>query len=135
MMINVPSRKQSGLQKELSQTKENVPSSYGQELARKQKRINRCDPLITRGKWSNKAFEEAMDVIENGTTSLRKVNKHWNIILTSLFDHLYGKTKSRKHGPASALIVIEYQVMVAWDFSMQEVGLLINLQQLKMKVA
>jgi hypothetical protein len=48
---------------------------------------------------------------------------------------LYGKTKSRKHGPASVLIVEENQVVVAWVFPIQEVGLSISLQQLKMKVA
>jgi hypothetical protein len=73
-------------------------------------------------------LEEARDAIENGTTSLRKVSRHWNIPLTSLFDHLYGKTNSRKHGPVGVLIVEEDQVVVAWVFSMQEVGLLISLQ-------
>jgi hypothetical protein len=33
-------------------------------------------------------MEEAMDVLENGPTSLKKAIKHWNILLTSLFDHL-----------------------------------------------
>jgi len=76
-----------------------------------------------------------MDAIENETISLRKASKDWNIHLTSLFDHLYGKTRFRKHGPASVLIVEGDQVMVVWVFSMQEVGLSISLQQLKMKVA
>jgi len=46
-----------------------------------------------------------MDAIENGTTSLKKANRHWNIPFTSLFDHLYGKTKSRKHGLVYLLII------------------------------
>jgi hypothetical protein len=29
----------------------------------------------TESKWTNKALEEAMDVIENGTTSLKKVSR------------------------------------------------------------
>jgi hypothetical protein len=74
-----------------------------------------------------------MDAIENGITSLKKASRHWNIPFTSLFDHLYGKTKSRKFGLVGVLIV-EDQAMVVWVLSMQEVGLLINLQQLKMKV-
>jgi hypothetical protein len=76
-----------------------------------------------------------MDAIENGTILSRRPSKHWNIFLTSLFDHLYVKTKSRKLGPTNMLIIKENQVMVAWVLSMQKVGLSLNLQQLKMKVA
>ncbi len=49
-----------------------------------------------RGKWTNDALEKAIDAIENGTISLKKASMHWNILLTSLFDHLYGKTRSKK---------------------------------------
>jgi hypothetical protein len=76
MMINIPRRRQSGLQEEPSQDKENVPPSCGEEPTRKYKKVSRCNPLITRGNWTNEALEEAMDVIENGTTSLRKASKH-----------------------------------------------------------
>jgi len=106
-MINVPRRRQSGLQKELSQDKENVPPSCEHELARKHKRVNRCDPLIIKSKWINEALEEAMDAIENGTTSLRKANRHWNIPFISLSNHLYGKTKSRKLGLVGMLTIKE----------------------------
>jgi hypothetical protein len=37
-----------------------------------------------------------MDAVEKGTTSLRKPSRQWNIPLTSLSNHLYGKTRSRK---------------------------------------
>jgi hypothetical protein len=57
-------------------------------------------------------LEEAMDAIENGTTSLRKANRHYNIHFTSLSDHLYGKTRSRKPRPTCMLIVEENQVVV-----------------------
>jgi hypothetical protein len=77
------------------------------EPTRKQRKINRCNPLITRGKWRSETLEEAMDAIENGTTSLRKANKHWNIPFTSLFNHLYGNTRSRKHGLTCVLVVEE----------------------------
>jgi hypothetical protein len=46
-----------------------------------------------------------MDVVENGTTSLKKVSKHWNIPFTSLFNHLYGKTKFRKLGLGGVLTI------------------------------
>ncbi len=106
MMTNVPHRKQSGLQEEPSQDKENVPPSCKHELARKQRKVNRCDPLITKGKQTNEALEEAMDAIENGTTSLRKASRHWNIPFTSLFNHLYGKTRSKKPRLTSVLIIL-----------------------------
>jgi len=50
-------------------------------------------------------LEEAMGAIENGTTSLKKANRHWNIPLTLLFNHMYEKTKSRKFGPIGLLMV------------------------------
>jgi hypothetical protein len=55
-----------------------------------------------------------MDTIENGTTLLKKTSRHWNIPLISLFDHLYGKTRSRKLGPIRALTLEENQVVIAW---------------------
>jgi transposase-like protein len=78
----------------------------GKEPTRK-KKVNKCNPLITKGKWISEALEEAMDAIENGTTSLRKASKDWNIPLSSLFDHLYGKTRFRKPRPTCVLIVEE----------------------------
>jgi hypothetical protein len=64
------------------------------------------------GKWTNEALEEAMDAIENGTTSLRKkVSRHYSIPFTSLSDHLYGKTRSRKPRPASVLIILVQEEM------------------------
>jgi hypothetical protein len=46
----------------------------------------------------SEALEEAMDAIEGGIISLNKANRHWNIPLISLSNHLYGKTTSRKLG-------------------------------------
>jgi hypothetical protein len=56
-----------------------------------------------RGKWSSESLEATMDVVEKGITYLRGANKFWGIPITSLFDHLYGKTKSRKIGPPGVL--------------------------------
>jgi hypothetical protein len=53
-----------------------------------------------------------MDVIENGTTSLKKASTHWNIPFTSLSNHLYGRTRSRKLGPIGMLTIKEDQAMV-----------------------
>jgi hypothetical protein len=35
-----------------------------------------------------------MDVVERGQISLRKVNKFWHVLVTSLSDHLNEKTKA-----------------------------------------
>jgi hypothetical protein len=80
-----------------NQDKENVPPSFGsQKLASKQRKHNRSNPINTKGKWNTQALEEAMDAIEKITTSLRKASRHWNIPLTSVFDHLYGKKNPKK---------------------------------------
>jgi hypothetical protein len=50
-----------------------------------------------------------MDVIEGGITSLRKASKHWNVPLTSLSNHLYGKITFRELGPKGVLIEEEDQ--------------------------
>jgi hypothetical protein len=54
--------------------------------------------MNTKDKWTNEALEEAMDTIENGTTSLSKASTHCNIPFILLFNHLYKKTRSKKHG-------------------------------------
>jgi hypothetical protein len=71
-----------------------------------------------------------MDAIEGGIISSRKVSKHWNIPFTSLSNHLYGKTTFKKLGSSK-----EKDQVVVWVLTKQEIGLLISLQQLKLKVA
>jgi hypothetical protein len=48
--------------------------------------------------WTNETLKATMDVVERRTHSLRRVNRLWNIPMSSLIDHLNGKTKSRKMG-------------------------------------
>jgi hypothetical protein len=76
----------------------------------------------------------AMDAVERGNTSLKKAIKYWNILVTSLSDHLNGRTKCRKVGPQGMLTKHEDEAMVTWVLNIQKVGLSINIQQLKMKV-
>ncbi len=63
-----------------------------------------------------------MDAIENGTTSLKKANRHSNIVLTSLSNHLYRKTRSRKLGPTCVPTKEEDRVVVAWVFLCRKLG-------------
>jgi hypothetical protein len=50
--------------------------SRSQEPTIKQWKVNRSNPINTWSKWSTYALEEAMDVIERKTTSLKKANRH-----------------------------------------------------------
>jgi hypothetical protein len=43
-----------------------------------------------KGKWTNEALKEAMEVVERQMHSLRGLNRAWNIPITSLSDHLVG---------------------------------------------
>jgi hypothetical protein len=56
-----------------------------------------------RNKWLSESLEVTMDVVERGITSLRGTNKFWGKPVTSLSNHLYGKTRSKKIGPPSVL--------------------------------
>ncbi len=85
--------------------------------------------------WMDEALEIAMDVVERGTHSLRRANMPWNIPMSSLSNHLNGKTRSRNMGPRRVFIEKGDSTMIAWTLAMQECGLSISLQQFKMKVA
>jgi hypothetical protein len=52
-------------------------------------------------------LKEAINAIENGTTSLKKANKHSNILLMTISNQLYGKTRFRKLAPTCVLTVEE----------------------------
>ncbi len=82
----------------------------------------------------DETLETTMDVVERGSHSLNRVNRSWNIPMSSLSNHLNGKTRSRKMGPRRVHIKVEDSLMIAWTLAMQECGLSIRFQQLKMKV-
>jgi hypothetical protein len=54
-------------------------------------------------------------------------NKFWGKLVISFFDHLNGKTRSKKIGPPNVLTDEEDETIVAWVLSMQECGLSITL--------
>ncbi len=60
--------------------------------------------------------------------SLQKVAMYWNIPLTSLSNHLNGRTKSKKVGPQGVLIEQEDVAIVNWVLNIQIVRLSITLQ-------
>ncbi len=50
--------------------------------------MNQVLLTTTRDMWTYEALELAMDVVENGTYSLRKASKAWNIPMSFVFDYL-----------------------------------------------
>jgi hypothetical protein len=48
-------------------------------------------------------LKEAMDAMERGSTSLKKIGKFWHIPLTFLLDYFNNKTRSKKLGPQGVL--------------------------------
>ncbi len=60
----------------------------------------------------------AMDVVEKGVTSMKKASQIWNILLTSLSDHVINNIRSRKHGPLRVLIDGKEVAIVDWILDM-----------------
>jgi hypothetical protein len=58
---------------------------------------------IRKGIWTNGALKTTMDVVEKGTHSLSRVSRLWNIPMSSLINHLNGKTKSKEMGLGGVL--------------------------------
>jgi len=77
--------------------------------------------------WTDYALGTTMDVVEKWIHSLRRANRAWNIPLSSLSNHLNGKTKSIKMGPRGVLIAKKGAKVIKWTLAMQECGLSINL--------
>lgn len=79
--------------------------------------VNICNTINERGQWIDEALEETKDVIQNGTTSLKKASKHWNIPLTFLLDHLSGKIRFKKCGLINVLTK-KNQIIITWTLVM-----------------
>jgi len=71
-----------------------------------------------KGKWSSELLETTMDVAEKNIIFFGGANKFWGIPVTSLSNHLYGKTKSRKIGPLGVLTQEKDEIIVAWVLNM-----------------
>jgi len=75
-----------------------------------------------------------MEVVEKGTNTMKKASRNWGIPLFFLGNHLNDKIRSRRIKFGGVLTYEENVAIVRWVFTMQKVGLLITLQQLKMKI-
>jgi hypothetical protein len=96
----------------------NLSLQYGSQLRQKSTKVQRNLIAKVNNTWIDEHLEEALDVMKKGVTSLKKANKHWNIPLTFLSNHLNGKTRSRKYGPLGVLTFDEDQVHVSWILNM-----------------
>jgi len=88
--VNVPCKKRSCL---LNQTinKDNVPPQ--QKKCPKSTRTNKNATINLKNKWRTKGLKEAMDVVERGITSLRKIN--FGILYLTLLSN----TSTRRPNP------------------------------------
>ncbi len=69
-----------------------------------------------------------------GETYLKKASMYWNILLISLLTHLNGRTKNMKVAPQCVLTKQEDEVIAIWVQNLQNIGLSITFQQVKLKV-
>jgi hypothetical protein len=90
--------------------------------------LNQVPSTTKEGMWTYEALELTMDVVENGTYSLRRASRAWNIPMSYILDHLNGKTRSRKMGPKGVLTEEKDVVVIAWTLAMGECGSSISLR-------
>jgi hypothetical protein len=99
--------------------KEHLPLELASNNRRPTIPLNRPFATCKRGTlWKNDALETTMDVVEKGTHSLRKASRTWNIFLSSLFDHLNGKTRFKKMGLTGVFIIKKDVEMINWTLAM-----------------
>ena len=87
------------------------------------------------GNWINQQLEKAMDVITDEGMKVRKASRTFGIPVSSLRDHLYGKTIGRKRGAQPILQKNEEKKLVDYLFKMQDLGHPLTPGQLRLKVA
>ena len=76
----------------------------------------------------------AFDAMERGGR-LRTVARHYGIPASSLRDHLYGRTLTRKRGRQGVLTSEEEASLECYILQMQDLGFPLTIVQLRVKVA
>jgi len=69
---------------------ENIPPKLNPIL--KPTRATKIPTMSVKRQWTYEAHEEAMNAIKCGKKTLKQANRLWSIPLSSLFNHLNGKT-------------------------------------------
>ncbi len=72
--------------------KENIPHVHESQTRIKPPQINHILIASKKDTWTNETLEIIMDV-KRGTRSLGRARMLWNIVLSSLIDHLNKKNK------------------------------------------
>ncbi len=83
---------------------------------------NKAPATSEKGKWTDQALEDAMEVVESRTSSLKGATRPWYISVTNFSNQLNKKTRSRKVGPHGMLMEDENVAFVAWTLTMQTCG-------------
>jgi len=119
MMFNVLHSTRNVVVDHQAMDKDNVPPQTRSKMTtQRPTRTNKVLIINPRSEWSNESLETTMDVVERGITSLRGANKFWGIPITSLSNHLNGKSKSKQIGPLGVLRKEEDDVVITCVLSM-----------------
>jgi hypothetical protein len=86
------------------------------------------------GNWTDSQLEGALLAYEHGC-SVNGAATLFDIPRTSFRAHLSGTVLSRKRDAAPVLIEVEEQQLVTYLIDMQNLGFLLSISQLKLKVA
>lgn len=86
------------------------------------------------GNWTTEALKSAIAAVEGGE-KLRTAARFFGIPATSLSDHVYGRTLTRKRGPNTILSEREEQALKSFMIQMQELGHPLSMHDLRHKVA
>jgi transposase-like protein len=87
------------------------------------------------GKWTEESMKEAIDAVERGEDSIRKIAKRFRISASSIRDWMSGKTSSKKKGPPTVLSKEEEHAIVAWCLQTQKESEGMTFFMLSQKVA
>jgi hypothetical protein len=84
------------------------------------------------GLWTDEQLAAAMRAVDLGE-KVQQVARLFDIVASSLFDHINGKTLTRKRGQGGVLSVSEEEELVAYTMKMADLGHLLSVGQLKIK--
>jgi hypothetical protein len=79
-------------------------------------------------------LKASIEVVET-RCKIHTTSRTWGVLATSLCNHLYGFTQSRKRGKARVLHKVKKHELIFYVKKMQVIGHSPTLTQLKLKVA
>jgi len=118
MMFNVPHRWHNAVIDQTTLDQDNVPTHLASQTRQPCQVINKVPLEKKKGEMDRQSLEEAMEVIERGTRSLKKASRFWNIPFSFFSNHLNGNTWNMKMGPTCVLTKEEDVTIVAWVLGM-----------------